>query len=91
MAQREQDSLCDAGVAYTEFTMNTLPNDYARCNGVGFNEDGEMHWREGCEHCLRRTAPRSDYYSMIAPPPIIAFECEYLIEPDDKIKNKPRI
>lgn len=90
MAQREQDSLRDASMAYTEFTMK-LPNDYARCNGM-WVEDGEhSSWREGCEHCLRRTAPRSDYYSMIAPPPIIAFECEYLIEPDDKIKNKPRI
>lgn len=61
--------------------MNKLLNDVARCNGVGFDEDGEWGWREGCETCLRRTAPRPEYCSMIAPPPIIAFECEYLIEP----------
>jgi len=58
-----------------------LANDVARCNGVGFDEGGEWGWREGCETCLRRTAPRPKYYSMIAPPPIIAFECKYLIEP----------
>jgi len=52
----------------------------ARCNGVGFDEDGVWDWREGCEICLRRTAPRPEYYSMTAPPAIIAFECEYLIE-----------
>ena len=55
----------------------TLPNDYARCNGVKI--DGE--WREGCEDCLRRTAPRPEIYSIIQPPPIIAFECENRIEP----------
>jgi len=60
---------------------NTLLNDIARCNGVGFDEDGEWDWREGCETCLRRTASRPEYYSLIDPPPIIAFECEYLIEP----------
>jgi hypothetical protein len=61
--------------------MNKLPNDVARCNGVGFDEDGEWGWREGCETCLRRTAARAKYYSLIAPPAILAFECEYLIEP----------
>ena len=59
--------------------MNTLPNDIARCGGVGSDEEG---WREGCETCLRRTAPRPEIVVTIAPPPIIAFECEHLIEPD---------
>jgi hypothetical protein len=59
--------------------MNTLPNDIARCNGDGSDAEG---WREGCERCLRRTAPRPEHPIIIAPPPIIAFECEYLIEPD---------
>ena len=59
--------------------MNTLTNDIARCGGVGSDEEG---WREGCDTCLRRTAPRPDIVVMIEPPPIIAFECEYLIEPD---------
>jgi hypothetical protein len=58
-----------------------LANDIARCNGVSFVEDGQLGWREGCENCLRRTAPRSQIVTMIEPPPIIAFECEYLIEP----------
>ena len=62
--------------------MNTLANDVARCNGEWI-EDGDYHsgWREGCEECLRRTAPRPEYYSLIDPPAILAFECEYLIEP----------
>jgi hypothetical protein len=58
---------------------NTLPNDVARCNGVGNQENG---WREGCEHCLRRTAPRPDPFWIMSPPDIIVFECEYLIEPE---------
>lgn len=59
--------------------MNWLPNDVARCNGYGSEEEG---WREGCETCLRRTAPRKGIGPTITPPPIIAFECEFLIEPD---------
>jgi hypothetical protein len=58
--------------------MTTLPNDIARCGGAG--EEGEM-WEE-CETCLRRTAPREGEGPWIAPPPVIAFECEYLIEPE---------
>lgn len=57
-----------------------LPANVARCDGVG-SDDPEEGWREGCETCLRRTAPRSEHVAMIEPPPIIAFECEYLIEP----------
>ena len=63
--------------------MNTLPNDVARCEGVGFDEDGTWYWREGCETCLRRTAPRNDDNSFIELPKIIAFWCEFLIEPND--------
>jgi hypothetical protein len=61
--------------------VSTLPNDYARCRGVGSDEEG---WREGCDNCLRRTAPRDGIGPWIAPPPIIAFECENLIEPERK-------
>jgi hypothetical protein len=57
--------------------MNTLHNDIARCGGVGSDEEG---WREGCQTCLRRTAARGKEW--VEPPPIIAFECEYLIEPE---------
>jgi hypothetical protein len=64
--------------------MNTLANDTARCNGVGSEEDGIWYWREGCEDCLRRTAPRDGVHSFIEPPAIIAFWCEYHIEPDEK-------
>lgn len=62
--------------------MNALPHDFARCSGVE-TEDG---WREGCEHCLRRT-DRSYFPQMVwmTPPAIIVFECEFLIEPLDAI------
>ena len=55
----------------------TLSSDYARCHGVG---DDVAGWREGCEHCLRRTSQHDKYSSWIEPPPIIVFWCEYLIE-----------
>ena len=58
--------------------MSTLPDDIARCAGAGL--EGEM-WEE-CETCLRRTAPRIGEVQWMLPPPIIAFECGYLIEPD---------
>ena len=60
--------------------MKTLPNDIARCDGYGFDDGSGMAWRKGCEHCLRRTAPRPEVVTMIQPPEIIGFECEYLIE-----------
>lgn len=54
-----------------------LPYDVARCAGVEY----EGEWREGCEHCLRRTSPGNpDLQVYIAPPRIIAFWCENLIE-----------
>jgi hypothetical protein len=61
-------------------TMKTLPDDYDRCDGFSYIEDGKLNWREGCENCLRRIAPRPDPCWMMSPPPIIAFECEFLIE-----------
>ena len=59
-----------------------LPNDVARCDGVGFQEDDGWGWREGCETCLRRTAKRPEQVWMMDPPAIIAFECEFLIPPN---------
>lgn len=61
-----------------------LPYDVARCAGVGFEGDGVMSWREGCETCLRRT-DKADGERVVnmQPPAIIAFECEFLIEPED--------
>lgn len=59
-------------------TMARLPDDVARCRGVGDDDEG---WREGCERCARRLSPASgDYGSYMEPPPIIAFWCEFLIE-----------
>lgn len=63
---------------YSESVARHLPNDVARCHGVGNDEEG---WREGCEQCLRRIVPTiGDRAVYMTPPPIIAFECEYLIE-----------
>jgi hypothetical protein len=58
-----------------------LANDIARCDGVF--EEGE--WREGCEGCLRRTAPRPEFVTMFMPPPITEVGCEYLIEEGEGI------
>lgn len=74
----------------TNSALIRLPNDVARCDGVGFDENGSWNWREGCETCLRRTAPRGDMMliSFIHPPAIIAFECEFLIEADNNHPNQ---
>jgi len=50
------------------------------CPGDGSSEDGQWHWREGCEDCQRRTRP-DPADGVVEPPPIIAFECELRIEP----------
>jgi hypothetical protein len=56
----------------------TLPNDIARCAGVGDDDDG---WREGCERCARRLAGGGgERTPWMMPPPVLAFECEFLIE-----------
>lgn len=65
--------------------MNQLPHDIARCDGISYEEDGVLYYREGCEHCLRRTAPRPPRAIIIRPPEIIGFWCEFLIEPEDPI------
>jgi len=57
----------------------SLPNDVARCVGIGSDADG---WREGCEDCARRTEkPTGDRCVNMSPPAIIAFFCEFKIEP----------
>jgi len=61
-------------------TEMSLPNDIARCDGDWIEDGKYSGWREGCGDCLRRTAPRPERVTMIMAPPIIAFECEYLIE-----------
>ena len=57
----------------------------ARCLGSGSYEDGKFYWREGCDDCQRRYVRAGDGWagSWIDPPPIIAFECEYRIGPDE--------
>lgn len=60
--------------------MRALPNDVARCAGVGSDEEG---WREGCESCARRlAASSSDVTAWMLPPAIIAFWCECRISDD---------
>ena len=58
----------------------SLPNDIARCSGIGSEKEG---WFEDCETCLRRLAIASDNpnarVNNMQPPPIIAFWCEYRI------------
>lgn len=51
-----------------------LPANEARCPGMGDDVEG---WREGCEDCRRRTDTKPwPFVVTMAPPPIIAFECE---------------
>ena len=50
------------------------------CPGYGGSEDGQWHWREGCEDCTRRTRP-DPANGVVEPPPIVAFECYLRIEP----------
>ena len=59
--------------------MIAMPDDIARCKGVGDDDEG---WREGCQYCARRIIPPNDPHRAVymAPPAIIVFECEYLIE-----------
>lgn len=55
-------------------TARTLPGDVARCPGIGSDDEG---WCEGCETCLRRTAPPTDHprQSNMTPPAVVAFFC----------------
>ena len=59
--------------------MNALPENVERCAGIGDEEEG---FYEECVTCLRRTAPITGNEKWINPPAIIAFWCEYHIEPD---------
>lgn len=59
--------------------MTFLANDIARCPGVSNDADG---WRDGCDDCLRRTAPRPDPAWVMEPPKVIVFECESRIQPE---------
>ena len=79
----------DGGVLSSAL-FGSLAQDITRCDGAGSVEDGVQYWREGCETCLRRTAPRSGIVSMMSPPAIIAFECEYLIEPNAEVSDSRR-
>lgn len=54
----------------------TLPNDYARCGGAGWEE---------CGDCQRRT---SDGPVQVQPPAVVTFWCEYYIPPDDKFNSR---
>ena len=68
----------------------TLSNDIARCAGVGGDEEG---WREGCADCARRLAESTSAVSAwMMPPAIIAFWCEFRIEPSNaKLTGVPAL
>ena len=68
-------------LAPDDLSPQGAPNNSARCLGSGTYEDGRWHWREGCYDCHRRITWDGDDW--ITPPPIIAFECEYRIGPDE--------
>lgn len=53
--------------------MTRLPDDVARCPGVGSDAEG---WREGCDTCLRRLSPPGEWSPWIEPPPVVAFWCD---------------
>lgn len=55
----------------------TLPLDVSRCIGRTVNAGYELH--PDCSECRRRTAPRADIQSFIAPS--TQFPCEMRIEP----------
>ena len=64
-----------------------LPNDVARCAGVGSDDEG---WREGCEDCALRLAESTgDVTAWMLPPPFIVFWCEARIAPPNDGGNKP--
>jgi hypothetical protein len=67
----------------------TLPNDVARCAGVGDDEEG---WREGCDDCIRRLTESTDAVSAwMTPPAIITFSCEFRIEPPNaEFSGRPK-
>ena len=77
----------DGGVLSSAL-FGSLANDITRCDGAGSVEDSVQYWRDGCETCMRRTAPRPEIVSMMSPPAIIAFECEYLIEPNNQAQER---
>ncbi len=62
--------------------QRTLPADVARCPGSGSDAEG---WREGCDDCQRRTSPpvNPERVWRMAPPLIVAFECEARIAPGE--------
>lgn len=80
------DKSADGGLRPT--ALFSLAGDVARCDGVG--DASLAEWREGCETCLRRTADRIGRVVLMLPPPIIAFECEYIIEPNAKGTSAPK-
>ena len=67
--------------------VSTLPPPIAYCPGDESFEDGEQHWREGCDDCLRRAA--TGEWGRIDPPSIIAFECHRRIGPGDLAMASP--
>lgn len=81
------DNTSNGGPPLPPSDGSALAADIARCDGSGDVEDGVRYWREGCETCLRRTAPRPELVRMVEPPAIIVFECEFLIPTNAKCSH----
>jgi len=64
----------------------SLPNDVARCVGVGHLEGRVMEWSDGCEDCLRRTdkLPLRVPIKLVNPPTVIVFERAFRIAQEDR-------
>ena len=65
--------------------MNTLPDDYARCNGRPVFHPPSAgivsHHGAECADCLRRTTPRPERVWMTAPPALVDGKCPERISP----------
>lgn len=57
-----------------------LPNDIARCPGIGNDKDG---WHRECNDCLRRTAPVTHWATQMSPPDTLPLQCEFRISRHD--------
>ena len=44
------------------------------------SEDGQWHWREGCDDCTRRTRP-DPADGVVEPPAVVWSECDLRVEP----------
>ena len=63
------------------YQAHHLPDDMARCAGVGDRDaTGAVIWRACCQRCLRRLAPSRGDHTPHMEPPAVADECVLQIE-----------